>query len=80
MEAVFLTSISGYFGLVLGIVLLEGLNSAIGDSGEMFTNPTVDLSIAIKALSVLIIGGALAGLIPARKAVIIKPVDALRAE
>lgn len=80
MEAIFLTSISGYFGLVLGIVLLEGLNSAIGDSGEMFTNPTVDLSIAIKALSVLIIGGALAGLIPARKAVIIKPVDALRAE
>lgn len=80
LEAIFLTAISGYFGLVLGIVLLEGLNSAIGESGEMFTNPTVDLSIAIKALSVLIIGGALAGLIPARKAVIIKPVDALRAE
>jgi len=80
MEAVFLTAISGYFGLVLGIVLLEGLNSVIGDSGEMFTNPTVDLSIAVKALTVLIIGGALAGLIPARKAVIIKPVDALRAE
>jgi len=80
LEAIFLTAISGYFGLVLGIVLLEGLNSAIGESGEMFSNPTVDLSIAIKALSVLIIGGALAGLIPARKAVIIKPVDALRAE
>lgn len=80
IESVFLTALSGYFGLVLGIVLLEGLNSAIGESGEMFSNPTVDFGIAIKALSVLIVGGALAGLIPARKAVSIKPVEALRAE
>lgn len=80
MEAIFLTALSGYFGLVFGILLLEGLNSAIGESGEMFTNPTVDLAVASKALLVLIIGGALAGLIPARKAVSIKPVEALRAE
>lgn len=80
MEAVFLTALSGYFGLVLGIILLEGLNSAIGESGEMFSNPTVDFGIALKALSVLIVGGAFAGLIPARKAVSIKPVEALRAE
>ncbi len=80
LEAVFLTSISGYFGLVIGIGLLEGLNAAIGDSGEMFTNPTVDLIVAIKALTVLVFSGALAGLIPASKAVSIKPVDALRTE
>lgn len=80
IEAVFLTSISGYFGLVLGIGLLELLNSAIGDSGEMFSNPTVDLSVALKALTVLIVSGALAGFIPARKAVAIKPVEALRTE
>jgi putative ABC transport system permease protein len=80
LEAIFLTSISGYFGLVIGIGLLEALDSAIGNSGEMFTNPTVDLAVAIKALSVLIISGALAGLIPASKAVAIKPVEALRTE
>ena len=80
LEAVFLTSISGYFGLVIGIGLLEALNSAIGDSGEMFTDPTVDLAVAIKALTVLILSGALAGLIPASKAVAIKPVEALRTE
>ena len=80
LEAIFLTSISGYFGLVIGIGLLEGLNALIGDSGEMFTNPTVDLSVAIKALSVLILSGAFAGLIPASKAVAIKPVEALRTE
>ncbi|MBI3519133.1 MAG: ABC transporter permease [Bacteroidetes bacterium] len=80
LEAVFLTSISGYFGLVIGIGLLEALNAAIGESGEMFTNPTVDLSVAIKALTVLILSGAFAGLIPASKAVAIKPVEALRTE
>jgi putative ABC transport system permease protein len=80
LEAIFLTSISGYFGLVIGIGLLEALDSAIGNSGEMFTNPTVDLSVAIKALSVLILSGAFAGLIPASKAVAIKPVEALRTE
>lgn len=80
LEAVFLTSISGYFGLVIGIGLLEGLNAAIGESGEMFTNPTVDLKVALKALSVLILSGAFAGLIPASKAVAIKPVEALRTE
>ena len=80
LEAVFLTSISGYFGLVIGIGLLEALNAAIGDSGEMFTNPTVDLTVALKALTVLILSGAFAGLIPASKAVAIKPVEALRTE
>jgi putative ABC transport system permease protein len=80
MEAIFLTTISGYFGLVLGVGLLELLNSLIGESGEMFTNPTVDLSIALEALFILIISGGFAGLIPARKAVSIKPVEALRSE
>jgi putative ABC transport system permease protein len=80
MESVFLTAFSGYFGLVIGIGLLELLNSLIGNSGEMFTNPTVDLSTALSALTLLIISGAIAGLIPANKAVSIKPVEALRTE
>ncbi len=80
LESVFLTAISGYFGLVLGIGLLELLDSLIGDSAEMFLNPTVDLNVALKALTVLIISGAIAGLIPANKAVAIKPVEALRSE
>ncbi|MBA3665658.1 MAG: ABC transporter permease [Bacteroidetes bacterium] len=80
IEAVFLTSIAGYLGLVSGVFILEGLNSLIGESGEMFSNPTVDFSVAIKALVILIVCGAIAGLIPANKAVSIKPVEALRSE
>jgi putative ABC transport system permease protein len=80
IEAVFLTSIAGYFGLVMGVLLLEGLNSLIGDSGQMFSNPTVDFAVAIKALIILVVCGAVAGLIPAKKAVAIRPVEALRSE
>lgn len=80
LEAIFLTAISGYFGLVIGIGLLELLNSAIGNSAQMFSNPTVDFGVATEALMILIISGAIAGLIPARKAVSVKPVEALRSE
>lgn len=81
LEAVFLTSFAGYFGLVVGIFSLEGINILIGDNeGSMFTNPTVDISIAMKALSVIIAGGLVAGFIPARHAVSVHPVEALRTE
>lgn len=80
-ESIFLTSFAGYFGLVAGIFLLEGIAKALPkDENSMFQNPGVDLRIALIALSVLIIAGALAGLIPARRAVSISPVDALRSE
>jgi putative ABC transport system permease protein len=78
-ESVCLTAISGYFGLLAGILLLELVNSVIGNEVPMFNNPTVDLHVALTALTVLVISGALAGLIPARKAVAILPVEALRA-
>ena len=80
MESVFLTIIAGYVGMLLGLVLLEGLNSALGEGGEMFRNPTVDLSVILQALTVLIVSGAIAGLIPALRAVSVHPVEALRAE
>jgi putative ABC transport system permease protein len=80
MESVFLTILAGYIGMLIGLVLLEGLNSALGEGGAMFKNPTVDLAGVFQALAVLIVSGALAGLIPALRAVSINPVEALRAE
>jgi putative ABC transport system permease protein len=46
----------------------------------MFQHPGVDLSIAFKALAILVVSGMLAGIVPAQRAVAIKPVDALRAD
>lgn len=82
-ESVFLTTFAGYAGLVIGVVILEGVNYALVSSGaesNMFKNPNIDFNMAITALVILIISGAIAGLIPARKAVSIKPIDALRYE
>ncbi len=82
LESVFLTTIAGYFGLVIGIGILELVNMAMGANpdGGMFKNPQVDLNIAITALTVLIVAGALAGFIPARRAIQVKPIEALRAD
>jgi len=86
MESVFLTSLAGYLGLLLGVAVIELLNyglekaTAANSDGKMFTRPEVDFSVAITALVILIVCGALAGLIPARRAVSIKPIDALRYE
>jgi putative ABC transport system permease protein len=79
-EAVLLTLIAGYFGLICGIGLLEGINSAMEGGGGMFQHPGVDLKIAFKALAILVVSGMLAGIVPAQRAVAIKPVDALRAD
>ncbi len=83
LESVFLTTIAGYIGLLLatGIVELVGffLRKAQVES-FFFRNPEVDFKVATLALLILIFSGALAGLIPARRAVKIKPIDALRSE
>ncbi len=82
-ESVFLTTVAGYFGLVLAVFLLELVSNAIAASGDpnpAFLNPGVEFNTAIIALMILIVSGAMAGLMPAKRAVNIKPIDALRDE
>jgi len=82
-ESVFLTAIAGYIGLVFGVAIIEVVNYMLSQSGAatgMFSNPSVDFDVAVRALIILIISGAFAGMIPARRAVSIKPIDALRDE
>ncbi len=79
LEAVFLTLVAGYLGLVLGVATLQGVSNLAGES-DTFRNPEVNLRIAAYALSLLVISGALAGWIPAQRAINIQPVDALREE
>lgn len=80
LESIFLTSFAGYFGLVAGVGLLEAVSSALGDSAGMFRHPEVDFEVAMKALFILVIAGALAGFIPAKRAVSVSTVEALRSE
>ena len=88
VESVTITTFFGYIGMVAGIGVTEWMNSAFGnqtaDAGmfqaRMFSDPTVDIGIAIQATLTLIIAGTLAGFFPAKKAVSISPIEALRSD
>jgi len=80
-EAVALTTLSGYAGLVAGVAALEGVARAVEHiHGAPLRSPEIDLKAALIAAGVLIFAGALAGVVPARHASRIAPVEALRAE
>ena len=90
VESVLVTAIFGYIGMISGIGLTELINYGMemagvnaGNSMEdntVFHNPTVDLGTALAATGVLVIAGVLAGYFPARKAVKISAVEAMRME
>lgn len=77
-EAILITGFAGYIGLVLGVGLLELISKNIDT--PFFKQPEVNIQIAVGATILLIVAGALAGLIPARRAASIRPIEALRDE
>ena len=78
LESVFITTISGFIGMMVGIAILSSLGEKLKDF--FITNPSINIGTAIFATVILIIFGALAGYIPARRAARIKPIVALRDE
>ncbi|MCM1356326.1 MAG: ABC transporter permease [Staphylococcus sp.] len=82
LESVAITTLFGYIGIVLGMLVSEGIGILVESGGDRspLKDPTVDIAIAIQVTVVLIIAGALAGLFPAMKSLKIKPVEALRDE
>lgn len=92
-ESILVTATFGYIGMVMGIGLTELINygmemsgmarSSGGNPGEdmtIFRNPTVNLGISLAATALIIVAGVLAGYFPARKAVRINAIEAMRAE
>jgi len=81
LESVFLTTVAGIFGIVLGAFVLAGINAGTANLEDFpYTNPTVPISFVLGALAIMVSLGTLIGLIPAQRAVSIKPIDALREE
>jgi putative ABC transport system permease protein len=86
-ESIVITTLSGYLGLLVGAGCLElmrwMIDAAEAQSGqrvEFFYKPEVDLVVGFGAIVVLVIFGAIAGLVPAMKAANIKPIEALKAD
>ena len=77
-ESIFVTSVSGLFGLIFGLALLEIVGPYI--ELDFIRNPSVNFSIAVSTLVLLIAAGAIAGFFPAWRGARIKPIDALRDE
>ena len=85
LESVALTTIAGYTGLSLGVALLELVNKVIesqpaSNDRAFFKNPEVSIGVAVTSLIILILAGLFAGSIPAKRALQIKPIEALREE
>jgi putative ABC transport system permease protein len=79
-ESILITAVAGYFGLVLGIAVLEIAAKNLPAGSEYFRNPEVNLGVAVEATVLLIVAGLAAGFVPARRAAAVRPVDALRNE
>lgn len=81
LESILLTFVAGLLGFVFGTLLLWAINTAIGnDENVPILNPSVDFFAVTGALLSIVLLGTLIGLIPAQKAVSIKPIEALREE
>lgn len=76
-EALLITAVAGYFGLIAGLALLEAADTLIPQN-DYIQNPNVDLGIVFAVTALVVVAGTLAGFIPAWRAARVDPVVALR--
>ncbi len=77
-EAIFVTAISGFGGLIFSMALLEVVGPHI--EIDYVVNPSVNFTVAFTTVIVLIIAGTLAGFFPAWRAARVHTIEALRHE
>jgi putative ABC transport system permease protein len=80
MESVTLSLLAGILGIIGGGGVLYLLNTMFSGPNSALINPSVNISTILAALFTLVTLGTLIGLIPASKAVKIRPIEALRDE
>jgi putative ABC transport system permease protein len=90
VEAVIITAMFGYLGMLGGIgvtetihTVMEGMNAGQATSRDdvsIFRNPTVNMNIALSSTLLLVVAGVVAGYFPARKAVKVTAIEAMRHE
>jgi putative ABC transport system permease protein len=81
LESVFLTTVAGMLGIILGAFVLFIIDIKYGQGEDAaLVNPTVDIPIILIAVVTLIVLGTAIGVIPAHMATVVKPIEALREE
>jgi len=79
-ESIVLTVLAGIGGIMLGVGLLSAVGMALSQGDQFFKDPQISFSMAAGSLIILIVIGMLAGVIPAQRAMMIKPVEAIGEE
>lgn len=82
-ESIFITSLSGYLGLIAGTLVIGLINYVMVANNlepDNFYNPQVNIKVGLGAMILLVVAGAAAGLIPAIQASNVNPVVALKDE
>ncbi|MEM9142429.1 MAG: ABC transporter permease [Bacteroidota bacterium] len=81
-EALVLTLLAGIVGIIAGAGTLALIDFLVerGAGDFPYTNPTVPIPYVLGALMLMVVLGVLIGLVPAQRAVSIRPIDALREE
>ncbi len=79
-ESIVLTLVAGMIGIVFSVLILSGVELAMTTDGVLKAAFQVPFGTAVLAALLLTVLGVLAGLMPALRAMQIKPVDAMRDE
>ena len=79
-ESILLTFIAGFFGLFFGVLVLVAVGKVTENMTEFFVDPVIPFSLAITVSLIILFMGALAGIIPARSAMKVKAIEAIRDE
>ena len=79
-ETIVIVLMAGLTGIMVGVGLLNLIGMATEGSDAFFKDPQISFSVAMIALFILMLIGAFAGYLPAKRAVSVKPIDAIREE
>jgi putative ABC transport system permease protein len=79
-ESVVLTVLAGLTGIVVGVGILRATGIVLSQGDQFFKDPQISFTMAVGSLIILIIIGTFAGYIPAQRAMLIKPVEAISEE
>ena len=80
LESIFITAIFGFLGMLIGVVVLNAISGETLEEGYFITKPGINVGLAVFVTILLVVCGAVAAFVPARRASKIKPIVALRDE